>query len=278
MIRVLVTGGQGQLARALAAAWGDADLRLLGREALDLGRPEQVRTAMEGLRPAVVINAAAFTAVDACQSSPEHAFRVNGHGVGQLAEACRAHGALLVQISSDYVFGGGGARPLREGDEAAPATVYGQSKWLGESEARRAPEHLILRSAWLFGGHGRNFLTTMRSLAREGRPLRVVDDQRGSPTSHAALARQIRASVRAGHRGLMHATCAGEASWFELAREIFRQTGLDPELVPVRSDELPRPAPRPRYSVLDNHERLGLGADVMGDWREALAEVVRTEL
>lgn len=274
MRRVLVTGGDGQLARALRATWHDADSISLDRAALDLGSTEGPDAAIDRYRPSVVVNAGAMTDVDACEADPARAHLVNALGVARLARACARGGALLIQISTDYVFEGEGEAPLHEGDPTAPQTVYGESKLAGERAATIAPEHLILRTAWLFGGGGpRDFRATMLRLARRGEPISVVDDQRGSPTSVFALARHVRASVERGLRGLHHATCAGHASRFELARAIFEEAGVIANLRPVSSRERPSAAPRPRATVLDNARRLAAGPDVMGHFRDALAEL-----
>lgn len=273
-MKVLVTGGKGQLARAIAQDWPDADLSLVDVDDFDLGEPGAAASAIRALRPQVVVNAGAWTAVDACESDPERAMLINGTAVGWIAEACAEQNALLVQVSTDYVFAGTGTRPYREDDPTGPATAYGESKLLGEQEARKAPEHLILRTAWLYEAWGQNFLRTMLRLARDGAPLKVVDDQRGTPTSCRALAKHLRNAIERGARGLYHATCAGECTWHGFAQEIFAQSGLEARLQPCATSEFPRPAPRPAYSVLDNGKRRAAGPDLMPDWREALTEVL----
>jgi dTDP-4-dehydrorhamnose reductase len=273
-MRILVTGGKGQLARAIAQAWPEADLHLVDLEQFDLGEPGAAAQAIQELRPEVVVNTAAWTAVDACEADRERALRINGSAVGWIAEACAEQRALLVHISTDYVFSGQGTRPYREEDPTGPATVYGESKLLGEQEARKAPDHLILRTAWLYDAWGGNFLRTMLRMAGEGTALKVVDDQRGTPTSCRTLARQLRRSVEEGWRGLFHATCGGECTWHGFAREIFAQARLNPRLEPCTTAEMHRPAKRPAYSVLDNGKRRATGADLLPDWRDALAEVL----
>jgi dTDP-4-dehydrorhamnose reductase len=273
-MKVLVTGGKGQLARAIAQAWPEADLSLVDVDDFDLGEPGAAASAIRALHPQVVVNAGAWTAVDACESDPGRALLINGTAVGWIAEACAEQKALLVQVSTDYVFAGTGTRPYREDDPTGPATAYGESKLLGEQEARKAPEHLILRTAWLYEAWGQNFLRTMLRLARDGAPLKVVDDQHGTPTSCRALARHMRIAIDRGARGLYHATCAGECTWHGFAQEIFAQAGLEARLQPCATSEFPRPAPRPAYSVLDNAKRRSAGPDLMPDWREALAEVL----
>ncbi len=275
-MRILVTGGHGQLARALEGAWagGDAELLCLGRDPFDLESPEAMRRVLESLAPQVIINAGAHTQVDRCESEPDRALRLNGTAVGELADWCAGRNALLVQISTDYVFDGQGRRPYREDDPTAPATVYGRTKLEGERQAARAPEHLIIRTSWLYEAWGKNFLLTMLNAARQGRSLRVVADQVGTPTSCRALARQVRGAVEEGWRGLVHGSCHGETTWHGFAEAIFKGAGLTPALAPCTTAEYPLPAPRPAYSVLNGDKRRTLGTDLMPDWREALAEVL----
>ncbi|MBK8727531.1 MAG: dTDP-4-dehydrorhamnose reductase [Holophagaceae bacterium] len=277
-MRILLTGGSGQLARALQGAFADRDLACLDHAALDLADPAALAAALRAHRPQVVLNAGAHTGVDLCETQPDLAFRVNAEAVGHLAEGCAASGALLVQVSTDYVFDGLATRPYREADPTGPATVYGRTKLEGEVRARRAPRHLIVRTGWLFEAWGRNFLRTMLRAAGEGRSLRVVADQRGTPTSCRALARQLRLAVDGGWEGLVHATCGGETTWHGFAAEIFRQRGLNPDLTACATADYPAAAPRPAYSVLCNAHRRSLGADAMPDWEEALAEVLADPL
>jgi dTDP-4-dehydrorhamnose reductase len=276
-MRILVTGGQGQLAKALAKTWplGGDELLLMGRSQLDLADPASIRKALDAAEPDVILNAGAHTQVDRCETEPELALRLNGAAVGDLAGWCAERGALLVQISTDYVFDGQGRRPYEETDPTHPLTVYGRTKLEGERQAAQAPEHLILRTSWLYDAWGKNFLATMLNAATQGRSLRVVDDQRGTPTSCRALARQLRCAVREGWRGVVHGSCQGETTWHGFAAEIFRQKGLHPTLAPCTTADYPLPAPRPAYSVLSGAKRARMGSDVMPEWREGLAEVLQ---
>jgi dTDP-4-dehydrorhamnose reductase len=273
-MRVLVTGGAGQLARSIARTWVGHELMFPEESILDLGRPEAIDSVLRDLHPEVVVNTGAFTQVDRCETDEAAAMRINGEAVGWLARACDREGALLVQISTDYVFDGTSRRPYLETDPTHPLSVYGKSKLLGEQNAARAEQHLVVRTAWLYDHSGRNFLNTMLTAASQGRKLRVVDDQKGAPTSCGALARQLLAAVDEGWRGMVHCTCAGETSWYGFAREIFRSMAIAADLAPCTTAEYPLPAPRPAYSVLDGRRRALLGRDLMPDWREALAEVV----
>ncbi len=274
MAGILITGGGGQLAQALSRELADRELHLLDRSRLDLGSPEAIQQAMRRVDPEVVINAGALTQVDLCETERERAFRLNGEAVGWLAEACAEKGAKLVQISTDYVFGGEERVPRREGDAPEPRTVYGRSKLLGEQLAASAPGSLVVRTAWLYDARGTNFLRTMLRLGREGGPIRVVDDQWGTPTSCRALARQLRLALEEGWGGLVHMTCGGETTWFRFAQEIFRESRVSADLRPCSTADFPRPAPRPAYAVLDNSKRLAWGADLMPPWAEALREVL----
>jgi dTDP-4-dehydrorhamnose reductase len=273
-MKVLLTGGSGQLARAVRQEWTGHELVCPSETDLDLAEPASIRAVVAAVRPEAVLNLAAFTQVDRCETEPERAMLVNGTAVGWLAEACADQGALLMQISTDYVFDGLGSRPYVEDDPTGPRSVYGRSKLLGETQARLAPQHLIMRTAWLYDAWGRNFLLTMLGAAAQGRALKVVADQRGTPTTCRALARQLRVAMEEGWRGLVHGTCQGETTWHGFAAEIFRQKGIQADLSPCATSEYVTPAARPAYSVLSGARRGLLGTDVMPGWEEALAEVV----
>jgi dTDP-4-dehydrorhamnose reductase len=199
---------------------------------------------------------------------------VNGTAVDWLAEACEREDASLVQISTDYVFDGTCRTPYLEDDAVNPVSIYGKSKLLGELAARKVSRHLIVRTAWLYDAWGTNFYNTMLKLAAQGKPLKVVNDQLGAPTTCRALARQLQGALEAGCCGVLNMTCAGETTWYGFAVEIFRQHGLQVDLNPCRTEDFPRPARRPSYSVLCGDRRSQLGVDVMPDWRQALSEVV----
>ncbi len=298
MIRVLVTGARGQvgteLARELARR---CSLVACDREALDLADPGSIVERMREVQPRVVLNCAAYTAVDRAETDREAARAVNGTGPGILAEEARRQGALLVHFSTDYVFDGTKASPYVEDDPVNPLSAYGASKLEGERAiAQVGGDHLILRTSWVYGPHGKNFLFTMVRLGRERDELRVVDDQRGAPTSSRALARLAREilgatgslavteeGVRAAceRRGLYHATAAGSTSWFGFAQAIFdemgRQRRLDftpPRLVAILTEGYPTPARRPANSVLSNERLRAAFGLAIPDWREGLRETV----
>ncbi len=277
-MRILVSGGSGQLARALQLVLTGHELILPEEKDFDLADPGAMLRTLHVIRPDVVLNAGAYTAVDAAEADEAQALRVNGTAVGVLAKACNEHRALLVQISTDYVFEGNDPRPRRETDPTGPRTAYGRTKLAGEGAAREAHDHLIVRTSWLYEAWGKNFLNTMLRLGAEGRPLKVVDDQHGSPTSCRALARQLQVALDGGWRGLVHVTCAGSTTWYHFARTIFRMACMNAEVQPCTSAEYPVPAPRPAWSVLDNSGRLAHGEDLMPSWEDALAEVLAERL
>ncbi len=273
-MRVLVTGASGQLAHAVRHIWQDHELILPEESVLDLGKREALFSVVAEVRPEVLINCAAFTQVDRCESEAELAHLINATAVGWLAEACEAQKAMLIQISTDYVFDGTGARPYREDDPTNPVSVYGRTKLEGERQAATCSRHLIARTSWLYDAWGKNFLNTMLNAAAQGKALRVVDDQRGAPTTCRALARQLQLAAAQDWRGLVHMTCQGETTWHGFAQAIFAAKGMAVDLSPCTTADYPTPAQRPAYSVLDGGRRRSLGTDLMPDWHKALREVV----
>ncbi|MEV4473442.1 dTDP-4-dehydrorhamnose reductase [Nonomuraea salmonea] len=267
-MRWLITGGGGMLATDVldrAALTGEPVLAL-GRSELDVSDRRAVRDFVCAYRPRVVVNCAAWTAVDDAEAHPDAALRVNGRAVGWLAEACSRAGARLVHVSTDYVFDGTSPLPYREDAPAAPVNAYGRSKRAGELAALEHG-HYVVRTAWLYGAAGPNFVRTMIGLPAERDTVDVVDDQRGQPTWTADLADYlVRLAQSDLPPGVYHGTSAGETTWYGLAREIFTLLGRDPERVrPVPSEAFPRAARRPANSVLA-HTR----ADPLRHWRDAL--------
>jgi len=266
---ILVVGANGMLGRDLMTVL-PGELRGVDIGEIDITSPESVRTVLLTLKPAVVVNVAAYTDVDGCETNRDLACAVNGEGVGHLARVSADSGAKLVQISTDYVFDGGKGSPYREDDPTGPLSVYGQSKLLGEQNARLNPDHLIIRTQWLYGLHGKNFVETMLRLAAERTELSVVDDQIGSPTWTVDLARAIRSLIEAGARGTYHAANSGYCSWNEFARAIFAESGMKIAVKPMSTTELNRPAPRPLYSTLDCGKLTRDTGFTPQGWREAL--------
>ena len=274
MTRILLTGAGGMLGHDLVATFVDADLDARTREELDITDAEAVARAVEGVD--VVINAAAYTKVDDAETEGELAFAINADGPRNLASACKAHGARFIHVSTDYVFDGNATTPYPEDTPRNPASVYGKSKASGEEaiESEHPDGSIIIRTAWLYGQHGPNFPRTMLRLAQSHDTVTVVTDQVGQPTWTKDLAGWIRSLVDSDNQsGVFHGTNSGQTSWFEFAREVYRLGGLDAERIqPTTSDEFPRPAPRPAWSVL-GHDAWGkAGLPEPRDWREALTE------
>jgi len=282
-VRILVTGAGGQLGRELVRmAPAGAELVARDRQALDVGDRTAVLEGLRALRPAVVVNAAAYTAVDKAESDPEAASRGNADGPGFLAEGCREVGARLVHVSTDFVFDGATSRPYRPDDPPAPLGVYGATKLEGERRVlREIPNRsLIVRTAWVYSSHGRNFVLTMIRLMRERGTVRVVSDQVGTPTSARELAIALWDLMAANATGVHHWTDAGVASWYDLAEAVRRlgQTrGLVPSnarVVPISTSEYPTPARRPACSVLDKSSTWSILGRTSRHWLETLDEVL----
>jgi len=285
-VRLLITGAGGQLGcdvRLAAGAAGD-EVLALGHAELDVTDRDAVLGAVTAWRPDAVIHAAAWTAVDACESDPERAFAANALAVRWVAEGCDRAGAHLVHVSTDYVFDGELDRPYREWDGTNPRSVYGASKRAGELEALAlGARAAVVRTSWVAGEHGANMVKTILRLAgavaddpTPGR-LAFVDDQRGHPTLTADLAPLLRRLALDRRSGVVHATNQGAVSWYEFAREVLAAAGYPIELVrPIATADLdpPRPAPRPANSVLDNAVLRSSGLGELRDFREPLTELI----
>jgi dTDP-4-dehydrorhamnose reductase len=272
-VRVLLLGAGGMLGHDLLATAPDGvDVVPLARRDLDITDYGGVERAVRDVRPDVIVNAAAYTGVDRAEAEPELAMRVNGEAVGELGRVAKAAGARMVHFSSDYVFDGTAERPYREDDPPHPVNAYGASKLAGETALRASgTEALIIRTQWLFGAHGRSFPRTMWERAARREPTRVVNDQFGRPTYTLDLATATWQLVGSGEGGLVHVANGGVASWFQVAREVFRHAGCSDLVQPCTTAEYPTPARRPRYSVLDTaaFER-GIGA-ALPHWCDAVA-------
>ena len=271
---ILVVGANGMLGQDLIALLGGRGHGVDIAE-IDITSPESVLKVIGELQPEVVINCAAYTDVDGCESNTDAAMAVNGERVAYLAMACRDSGALLVQVSTDYVFDGGKGTPYVEDDAPCPLSVYGESKLAGEMNAAFCPEHLIVRTQWLYGLHGKNFVETMLRLGAEKDELTVVDDQIGSPTWTVDLARAIISLIDAGCRGIYHAANSEYCSWNTFAKAIFEEAGISVSVKPMTTTELNRPARRPLYSTLECGKLAGNAGFQPQPWRDALREYLK---
>jgi dTDP-4-dehydrorhamnose reductase len=279
-VRWLVTGASGMLGRDLVDVLGAAgeEVTAVTRSDLDVTDATAVAAAVPGHE--VVVNAAAWTDVDGAEEHETEATRVNGLAPQLLAAACAAEGARLVQVSTDYVFDGAADRPYAEDAPLAPRSAYGRSKAAGEAAVRALlpGSAYLVRTAWLYGEHGGNFVRTMASLEATKDTVDVVEDQVGQPTWSRELARGVHRLIAAdAPPGTYHATAAGQTSWYGLARAVFEELGADPGRVrPTTTDRFPRPAPRPAYSVLSHESWTRAGVPPLGDWRAMLHDAVPT--
>jgi dTDP-4-dehydrorhamnose reductase len=279
-VRALVAGAEGQLGAALCRRLGSRLAWAGGRAELDVRDAEAVRRRVNEVRPDVVINASAYNKVDAAETEPGEALAVNAEGPLHIARAAREAGALVVHVSSDYVFDGRRSAPYGEEDRPNPTSAYGVSKLAGELlVASATPEHLVVRTSGVFGAGGSkakggSFVERILARARAGEPLRVVADQVFSPTYAPDLAGGLLALVEAGARGLFHVTNQGSCTWHEMATAALEIAGPRVAVESIRAEELGAAAKRPAYSVLDNARYLGLGLTPLRPWREALREML----
>ena len=274
-MKILITGANGQLGKELAKQYKrkkDIDLILAGRLDLDITSVDQVNAFVKENKPDVIINCAAHTAVDKCETETEMAYKINTLGPKNLAVAANKIGAEIVQVSTDYVFDGSRDKLLTELDTVNPQTVYGKTKLEGELLVEKLnPKHYIVRTAWLYGD-GNNFVKTMINLSKTNKTLKVVNDQKGTPTSTVDLAKVIIKLIEDKNYGTFHCTCKGECTWYEFAKEIFRLKGIDTKVLPCTTEEFPRPAKRPEFSVLRNYRLELTTGDITRTWQEAIKE------
>ena len=281
-LKVLITGCQGQLGKELCRQIDELNqvrpqfqVVATDLDSMDITDTHQVQKIVSFEKPEVIINTAAYTKVDACETDEQTAFRVNAHGARNLAVAAYNIGAKILQVSTDYVFDGTGRTPLREYDPVNPQSVYGKSKALGEQLVMTTnPRYFIVRTAWLYG-EGHNFVRTILKLAAERDELKVVNDQVGTPTSTVDLARCILDLIQTEHYGVYHGTCEGECTWYEFARRILALKGINKRVIPISTKELRLPAKRPAYSVLENFMLDLVGLNFFRTWEEALEEYLK---
>ncbi len=270
-MKVMVIGARGMLGTDLIQVFAGMAPFGLDLPEFNMTDRKQCLDRALGFAPEVIIDAAALTNVDYCETHEEEALLVNGQGTGNLAEAANKAGALLVYYSTDYVFDGRKNGGYLEDDPTNPVSIYGKSKLSGEEFVRSlCPKHLILRTSWLFGCHGKNFIRTIVGLARQGQQLRVVNDQQGSPTYSLDLAERTLTMLEAGCHGTYHVTNRGSCTWYELARRSLEWASVPgASIEPVSTVEFPRPAPRPACSVLVNARMESEGFEPMRSWEEA---------
>lgn len=282
-MKVLITGAGGQIGSALAATAPSADqIAACTHGDLDISDADAVADAVAELGPDLIVNAAAFTAVDLAENEPEAARRINEIGAGHLAESAAARGARMIQLSTDFIFDGNASTPYAPDAEPNPLSVYGRTKLAGERAVLAAlPGAVLLRTAWVYAARGRNFVLTMLRLMREGQPVRVVADQIGTPTAAESVASAVWALAAAdGTTGIFHWTDAGVASWYDLAVAVSEEASamgiLDRpvEVVPIATAEYPTPAQRPRFSVLDTRSTVAATGLAPRHWRVRLRQVL----
>lgn len=272
-LKVLVTGANGQLGQELVQLKSSDSIEIIGcgRDDLDITDMGSCRSVLQKLRPDVVIHCAAYTAVDQAETEPDEAFRVNAAGTRNIAISAEENGAKFCYVSTDYVFDGNGTKPYNEYDQVAPRTIYGQSKLAGEQLTQTlSSRYFIVRTSWVYGKFGNNFVKTMLKLGVERDLLKVVHDQIGSPTYTLDLAQFLIELVQTDCYGIYHASNTGVCSWYEFAQAIFNERGLSTKVEPCTTADFPRPAPRPAYSVMDHAAIRYNGLKPLREWREAL--------
>ena len=273
----VVIGSKGMLGTDLVRILNKSGARVVGLdiEDIDITRPESVKHVLYQYNSALIVNVAALADVDGCETRQEEAFRVNAEGPAHLARVAAETGAFLVHLSTDYVFDGLQGSPYKESDRMNPIGIYGKSKAEGEEQVRRLlpDNHCIVRTQWLYGLHGKNFVETILDAAQKRDVLRVVNDQHGSPTYTIDLARALVTLCGIRAKGTIHITNSQETTWYEFASEIIRvQEVPDVRVEPISTEDLNRPAPRPAYSVLDNGRYVGLTGTGLRGWKEALKD------
>ncbi len=280
-MKIMITGGKGMLGRTLQKVLAEHEIIIADLPEADITDPAGFDRFVAEHTPDAVIHCAAMTAVDKCETEIDFSYKLNAFGSTNVAAACHRHGVRLIAISTDYVFKGDAERPYNEFDiPCGGNTVYGKSKFAGEEAIRKhCPDHVICRISWLYGAGGPSFVHAMMNLADGTRPeLKVVADQHGNPTSTQAVARQLKNILsRRELAGTFHLTCEGEATWADFAEEIFCIAGKNQKVVPCKTEDFPRPAPRPKNSRLDKMMLRLAGLPPMPHWKDALAEFMKEE-
>jgi dTDP-4-dehydrorhamnose reductase len=277
-MKVVVTGANGQLGQDLVRIIGDLHKVVgLGRSDLDIRDLDECKKIIRQLKPDVIIHAAAYTAVDLAESDEDEAYSVNAYGSRNMAVAAEESGAKLCLISTDYVFDGNATSPYKEHDQTNPQGVYGKSKLAGEQLVQSlSSRFFIVRTSWVYGQYGNNFVKTMLKLSKERDQLMIVNDQVGSPTYTVDLSKFLLDLIETDNFGIYHASNSGHCSWYEFAKAIFTESGINVQVEPCTSGQFPRPAPRPSYSVMDHLAIRSQGFADLRPWREALQEFLGT--
>lgn len=284
-MKVMITGSKGQLGLEIINQLEKINSKFMRKKydinsttssSLNITNLEDVKRIILNERPDVVINCAAHTKVDLCESDIENAYKINALGVRNLAITCEKIGAKLVQVSTDYVFNGDSSVPYREDSITCPNSIYGKSKLMGENFVKQfSSKYFIIRTAWLYG-EGNNFVRTMINLAKNNNKINVINDQFGTPTSTVDLARVIINLIETEYYGIYHGTCKGQCSWYDFAYKIFDTIGLKNVILnPISSNEFKSIAQRPMYSVLDNFMLDLIGMDTFRNWEDALIEYLK---
>ena len=272
-MRILITGANGQLGTELMKVLEGYEVHGFNKDQLDITNPNNVRECMENIEPDVVIHCAAYTNVDGCESNVDLAYKINASGAGYVATECLKIGAAMVYVSTDYIFNGQKGQPYYEFDKPNPINTYGKTKLAGEEIVRSTlKRHYIARTAWLYGTQGKNFVKTMLQLAETQKNINVVNDQTGSPTNVLDLARAIKLLIESKKYGTYHVTNSGSCTWYEFAKKIFELRGIEIEVNPLTTDQLDRPAKRPKNSVLKNFNLEANLKYSTRSWEEALKE------
>ncbi|WP_339060915.1 dTDP-4-dehydrorhamnose reductase [Tepidibacillus marianensis] len=280
-LKVLITGANGQLGKDMTNLLLEENYKVyaFSRQELDITNEIQVNTVMEEIKPDVVIHTAAYTKVDLAESEPDEAYRVNAFGTRNIAVASESVGAKLVYVSTDYVLNGEGNKPYTEYDEVDPINVYGKSKLAGEQMVRDFhTKFFIVRTSWVYGKHGNNFVKTMLNLAQNQDTISVVNDQIGCPTYTVDLAKTILGLIETSKYGIYHVSNSGSCSWFEFAQAIFNEANMKVNLLPVKSDQFPRPAKRPSYSVFNHMSLRTNDFTTPRNWKDGLASFLKEYL
>lgn len=275
----LVVGAKGLLGRELMKVLPAlGEVTGVDKEDCDILDPVRIEAVLDSCQPVWVVNSAAYTDVDGCETNPEPAREINAVGPGRLARACRRRGIYLIQLSTDFIFDGRKSSPYLEDDQPHPVSVYGQTKLAGEEAVlQELNSALVVRTSWLFGPGGKNFPDTILRQAQGGGDISVVADQVGSPTAAFDLAGAIRNLIEKNAAGVVHVTNEGSCSWFEYALFVVLASGLKNKVNPVSSSEFPRPAARPAYSVLDHHRYEEITGRTMRPWQEAVREYLSSK-